>query len=790
MIDNGKALNPAQQFVMDAKMLETGFSCVLQLATGAGKTWLARRAIQHVLRQGLRAIYITPLRALADELHPLWQAEFTPFNVGIFTGDYGKEGKAFPVSFGDAQVLIMTPERLDACTRAWRSHWHWIPMVELIVIDEAHILGDRHRGARLEGAISRFRRLNPFCRFLCLSATLGNREELADWLSGIEYQSTWRPVPLSWRIVRYRKADEKPNMLAQELTRNRNGGGRSLVFVQSRRRCEVLADFLRTQGINASYHHAGLNHKERRSVEKTFRSSELDALIATGTLEMGLNMPVRQVVLYDTQAFDGVQFVPLPVTTVWQRAGRAGRPGLDTSGEAVLFAVTWDRSAEQYLTGKFERIESGLSQPAPLSEQIIAEVGSGLCRSEVQLERALSYSLAAFQGKPLPIKHTLAQMINADMIRLVKSDETKDVDVVRLRTTPLGRIATRHLLQPATILTIRTLFERVPEFTHFDALFTMALTPDCEPVIPVDFEELSFLALQLTGIPSHVASQFQNAREWFHGASGKRLLSALKTAGMLLFWCKAGDQEITAEEFGVYPFELMRLRETFDRLLMAASAVSKYVFSGGTSDTHENPSIKPEPMRRLELLRHMVTGILPAETATLTLVKGIGPKWARTLRDQGISNVDALSSSRIEDLDDIPGLSRKRAAEWISSAKSVISAGIPSTENSSPLSDCDLTETRKRCHDPYRMRRALELSISPVTDGEYIVSGGLEPHRVRQNGESWDCDCMDFKKGNICKHILAVRHQFEESKHRNKSRPEKPILCSGYIDLFRLWFES
>ena len=58
---------------------------------------------------------------------------------------------------------------------------------------------------------------------------------------------------------------------------------------------------------------------------------------------MGLNLPARQVVLYDLQTFDGTDFVPLSVNTVWQRAGRAGRRGLDTQGEVVLIAPSWDR---------------------------------------------------------------------------------------------------------------------------------------------------------------------------------------------------------------------------------------------------------------------------------------------------------------------------------------------------------------------------------------------------------------------------------------------------------------
>lgn len=788
MIDSNVALNPAQRFVLDAKMLETGFSCVLQLPTGTGKTWLACYAIEHALRRGYRAIYLTPLRALADELFPLWQSRFAPHQVGIFTGDYGQNGKKLPLSFEASHVLIMTPERFDACTRFWRNHWHWIPEVDLVVVDEVHILGDGHRGARLEGAISRFRRLNPFCKFLCLSATLGNREELADWLDGIEYESTWRPVPLTWRIVRYRKADEKPTILAREISQTAASGGRSLVFVQSRRRSETLCHFLQNQGIRADFHHAGLTHASRSSIEARFRTSGIDALISTGTLEMGLNMPVRQVVLYDIQAFDGSRFSPLPVNRIWQRAGRAGRPGLDHAGEAVVMAPTWDRKAERYPKADFERIESNLHHPANLSEQIIAEVGSGLCRSEKQLERAMARSLSAFQRNPLPIPLAVREMIDAGMLRLVQPDDgEEDGDRIRLACTPLGRIATRHLLQPATVSTIRTLVLELPNFTHFDALFVIALTPDCEPIIPVDFEELSALAQCLSEKPAYISWQFDRIREMVHSPSGKRLLSALKTAVMLLTWCDGSSGESVAKQFGVYPFELFRLKESFDRLLFAAVAVSKHVLRNSDPDVSDEHAAKPEATRRLELLRMMVANTLPADVATLTLIKGIGAKWAQDLHHRGFHDIYDLALATSEDVQDIPGLSAGRALQWLLDARELTDEPLPSTEDSAPTFSCTASvDNHSGTRDPYRTRRSIELTVSKEGADGYAVKGGLEPHKVVLLSQQWVCDCADFAKGNLCKHILAVHRHREEAK----TDENQQVVDPGYLDLFKLWYEQ
>ena len=419
------------------------------------------------------------------------------------------------------------------------------------------------------------------------------------------------------------------------------------------------------QGIEASYHHAGLTYQKRKGIEEKFRAERIDALIATGTLEMGLNMPVRQVILYDTQFFDGTGFSPLPVNTVWQRAGRAGHPGLDSKGEAVLFSPTWDRSAEQYHSGRFERIISTLSQPSSLAEQIVAEIGSGLCRSVVQLERALGQTLASFQNIKLPIGKVVQQMLAAAMLREPEPDQFSNQKSTRLAITPLGRVACRHLIQPATVVLIKELFERFPNFTHFDILFVLSLTPDCEPVIPVDFEELPVLGMQLDGLPSYIYTQLQSFIRWNGSINGKRILTALKTAGLLLGWCNQfqGDGELAAEEFSVYPFELIRLKESFLRLLLAATSVSKHIFTEPSILGSEGKPEKPEATKRLELLHHMVASGLPAESAAMACIPGIGPKWIQKLNAHGISNLKELAEAGPEQIA-INGLSHDRANRW------------------------------------------------------------------------------------------------------------------------------
>src|SRR5436305_324169 len=130
------SLTPPQREVVGCGLLTSGFDCVLQMPTGSGKTWLAEHAIGCTLSAGRRAVYLSPLRALAAELGERWRGRFAPHPVGVFTGDHGPARGASAASFRQARLLVMTPERLDACTRCWRAHWGWLPEVDLVVVDE------------------------------------------------------------------------------------------------------------------------------------------------------------------------------------------------------------------------------------------------------------------------------------------------------------------------------------------------------------------------------------------------------------------------------------------------------------------------------------------------------------------------------------------------------------------------------------------------------------------------------------------------------------------------------
>lgn len=788
------AVTDAQRDVIDSGILWGGFNCLLQMPTGSGKTWLAQQAIMRTVQAGRRAVYLTPLRALADELYTRWKDGSLQGQVGVFTGDYSGATKPPPVSFQRARGLIMTPERLDACTRNWRTHWSWIPEVDLLVIDEFHLLGEGNRGPRLEGALLRMMRLNPFMRVLGLSATMGNRQELARWLGGVEYASEWRSVPLKWEVLRFRKAIDKPALLVSTVRKCVEQGGKSLVFVQSRRRAEQLAGFLTQEGLVASHHHAGLAGEQRSATERQLRDGHLQALVATGTLEMGLNLPVRQVVLYDMQGFNGTEFEPLTVSRVWQRGGRAGRPGLDPQGEVVLLVPAWEKDLERYLRGEFEPIRSSLTTPVSMAEQVIVEVSSGLSRTVEQLRRAMSASLSSWQGRPGDVPGVVHDMLEGGMLTIERGNSDQPSRET-LKATRLGRIASRQQLAPGTIMHMRHLVDaHGDDLTLFDLLLTAISSHDCELLLPVGFEELDWLASALGAERSAILQADNRAVVDRLKTDSRRLLAVLKTALASRAWTRSGNADEVADDFDCYPSEMLRLREALIRLLTALAAIVDDAPAEANDNCEDlwDAYVPASLAERCSALLAMVAGGVDEETVTLTLVSGLGAVLARRLREAGISSIEDLALAEAEEVSRVRGISIVRAGRLVEEAQRLVKTRSARQFSESGPRLAVPPPGWPESIDPYRLRRSLDLEVEDCPDGLHVVKGGLEPHVLRVHDDAeWDCDCVDSAKGNTCKHILAVRlHHHEDAVQGLVERLGREHDDAEALDLFGLWFSD
>ncbi|MFO7971364.1 MAG: DEAD/DEAH box helicase [Desulfobacterales bacterium] len=164
--------------------------CLVTVPTGAGKTWIAQQAMARIHRKGGRSWYASPLKALSNTKYGEFLQDFGAENVGILTGDR-KENPDAPVIVGTTEIL--RNQLYDA------MHKGVTLLTDLVILDEAHFLGDEDRGVVWEEIMIYLPARIPL---LLLSATIGNANIIAKWLSSIRskkcivIQETKRPVPL------------------------------------------------------------------------------------------------------------------------------------------------------------------------------------------------------------------------------------------------------------------------------------------------------------------------------------------------------------------------------------------------------------------------------------------------------------------------------------------------------------------------------------------------------------------------------------------------------------------
>lgn len=297
---------------------------VLVLApTAGGKTeaaflpLLSRAASQSWM--GLSVLYLCPLKALLNNLEPRLSryAGFVGRKVGLWHGDVGEAARKRMLS-DSPDVLLTTPESVEAILVSARvDHHSLFSGLRAVLVDELHAFAGDDRGWHLLAILARLERLaGRRLQRIGLSATLGNPDDLLAWLTRNR----------GGRIVGSGAGPPAGNVLADYVGSVDNAvtilsrvhkGERRLIFSDSRARVEELASGLRRSGVRTFVSHGSLSVDERRQAEAAFASEPDCAIVATSTMELGI----------DVGDLDRVIQVGAPpsVSSFLQRMGRSGR---------------------------------------------------------------------------------------------------------------------------------------------------------------------------------------------------------------------------------------------------------------------------------------------------------------------------------------------------------------------------------------------------------------------------------------------------------------------------------
>ncbi len=183
-------LRPAQEKSVKAGLLE-GKNLLVCTPTASGKTLIAElAAVSAILNGEGKAVYIVPLKALASEKYKDFKKRYgSLMKIALSIGDIDSSDSYL----ADYDFIICTAEKLDSLLR---HHSPWVSSVKVVVVDEVHLLNDPGRGPTLEILITILKQVLPRMQLIALSATIGNAEELAEWLNAELVKDSWRPVKL------------------------------------------------------------------------------------------------------------------------------------------------------------------------------------------------------------------------------------------------------------------------------------------------------------------------------------------------------------------------------------------------------------------------------------------------------------------------------------------------------------------------------------------------------------------------------------------------------------------
>jgi len=181
---------PSQEKSIKAGLLERK-NLLVCTPTASGKTLIAELAmVKSILEDKGKAIYIVPLKALANEKFKDFKKRYGNYmRIALSIGDLDS-ADSYLESY---DLIVCTAEKLDSLIR---HHAPWLKRVATVVVDEVHLMNDPGRGPTLEILMTILRELLKEVQIIALSATIGNPEELSEWLEANLVIDNWRPVEL------------------------------------------------------------------------------------------------------------------------------------------------------------------------------------------------------------------------------------------------------------------------------------------------------------------------------------------------------------------------------------------------------------------------------------------------------------------------------------------------------------------------------------------------------------------------------------------------------------------
>lgn len=378
-----------------------------------------------------------------------------------------------------------------------------------------------------------------------------------------------------------------------------------------------------------AYHHAGLPPSLRRAVEDAFRAGAVRVVYSTPTLAAGVNMPARRVIIDSYYRYEAGFREPIRVAEYKQMAGRAGRPGLDDYGEAVIVAERMDRPEDLiagYIQAPPERVESRLAGLRGLRHFILGIIAPEGEVGIESIERVAGLTLYSRQrGLPREIIARAIEDLSIWGLAEVEGD--------RVAATGLGREVAAVYLDPESVPIFKHEARYLSFDNEFDILYLISTMPDMVKLAATRREEEKLLEAILDASPRMLSSV-----DWL----GPEEMAAVKTAVVLKLWIEEASEDRIYSEWGVHTGDLLNVVSTAEWIAAGLSRIAPYL--GFSTEVSQNLSITS---------RRIKHGVKP-ELLPLVSIPGVGRVRARILFNAGYKSIHDLATARAEDLMRLP----------------------------------------------------------------------------------------------------------------------------------------
>ena len=387
------------------KILE-GKNVLIIAPTGLGKTEAVSLPVFSLWLQlnpkPTSILYITPLRALNRDLlkrFKFW-SEQLDISISVRHGDTSSYERKKQAEFPD-DMLVLTPEMLQAILPAKKMREN-LKNVKWVIIDEVHELAESKRGTQLALGLQRLKQLCKDFQLIMLSATVAEPEKVAKFFSGgkeVEIVKSDFAKKVKIRVIspKTKREDER---IAELLSSNLKTAARlreihrlvkehtsTLIFTNTRDFAEILTSRLKHvyPDLPIENHHSSLSKNVRIKVEEDFKQQKLKAIVATSSLELGIDIGSVDFIIH--------YMSPRQPSRALQRIGRSGHHFSLTS-EGVIIATDIDDCfesaviAKHALSGRLQKIKMHVGSLDVLAHQII-----GLLRDNYRLSIEDAFNL-------------------------------------------------------------------------------------------------------------------------------------------------------------------------------------------------------------------------------------------------------------------------------------------------------------------------------------------------------------------------------------------------------------